>query len=209
MNDTTTHIVLVRHGQTEWNRFERFRGRADIPLNETGLEQASAVARRLAKWGKVAALYSSPLGRCVQTSEVIAGMIGAELRPLDGLIDIDYGEWQGFTPDEVEQREPALYHQWLDAPQETAIPGGETLDQVRARALDALEATADRHLGQRIVFVSHKVVAKVMMCAVLGLDNAHFWRIEQDNAAINIFERRGRTYLIRLVNDTCHLEDTG
>lgn len=206
MSRDWTEIILVRHGQTEWNRIERFRGRADIPLNAVGVEQARAVAKRLAKKPGLVAVYSSPLSRCLQTAKAIAQATGVQVQVADGLIDIDYGDWQGLTPDEVEAREPDLYRQWLEAPQETVIPGGETLDQVRARAITALEQAADNHLGQTIVLVSHKVVCKVLVCALLGLDNSRFWHIEQDNGAINVFERHPGKYLVKTVNDTCHLE---
>jgi len=95
-----TRFVLVRHGQTEWNRVERFRGRADIPLNETGLAQAKALARRLASWA-IAAVYSSPLQRTRETGKAIARQLGLQVEPLEGLIDIDYGALQGLTPEEA------------------------------------------------------------------------------------------------------------
>jgi broad specificity phosphatase PhoE len=205
MTSDSTEIILVRHGQTEWNRIERFRGRADIPLNETGLAQARAVAEALVKRSNPAAIYASPLGRCIQTAEPIAAKTGLEIQPLAGIIDIDYGDWQGFTPAEVEERYPDLHHAWMKAPQTVTIPHGESLDQVRARAFSALEDAAKRHLGQSIVLVSHKVICKVLTCAVLGLDNSHFWRIEQDNGAMNIFEWRNGVYTVKLVNDTCHV----
>ncbi len=206
MRSNSTEIILVRHGQTEWNRIERFRGRVDIPLNETGLAQAEATARRLAQRIRPAVIYTSPLGRCLQTADAIARATNAQVQVLEGIVDIDYGDWQGLTPEEAEKRDPFVYRTWLSAPQTARIPGGETLDQVRARALEALERTAERHRGQTIVVVSHKVVCKVLVCAMLGLDNSHFWRIEQDNAAINVFERNGETYLIKAINDTCHLD---
>lgn len=209
MSSDTTEIILVRHGQTEWNRIERFRGRVDIPLNDTGLGQARAVAGRLARRSRPAVIYSSPLGRCLQTAEPIAKATGAQVQMLDGIIDIDYGDWQGLTPEEAEKRYPDVYRVWLSAPHKATIPRGETLDQVRARALAALEQSAEKHPGQSIVLVSHKVVCKVLVCAVLGLDNSHFWRLEQDNAAINVFERNGQTYLIKGINDTCHVEGIG
>lgn len=206
MNKDWTTIILIRHGQTEWNRVERFRGRADVPLNATGMAQARAVGHRLARGARPAAVYSSPLGRCLQTAEAIAREVGTDVRALEGLVDLDFGAWQGLTPAEVEVRYPALYRTWLTAPQDAVIPEGETLDQVRARAMAALEDAAARHGGQSIVLVSHKAVCKVLACALLGLDNGHFWHIEQDNGAINIFERRDNAYFVRTLNDTCHLD---
>ncbi len=202
----STEVILVRHGQTEWNRMQRFRGRVDIPLNATGRVQAKSIARRLARRGIPATIFASPLGRCVQTAKAIAAATGAQVQILEGIVDLDSGDWQGLTPDEVEKRYPDMYRTWLSAPQDARIPRGETLDHVRARAVAALEQCTERHTGQRIVLVSHDAVCKVLVCAVLGLDNSHFWRIKQDNAAINIFERRGEDYIIKTINDTCHVE---
>ncbi|MCL5075779.1 MAG: histidine phosphatase family protein [Chloroflexi bacterium] len=205
MGEKMTRIILVRHGQTEWNRVERFRGRADVGLNQTGLIQAQAVARRLRAEGSLVAVYSSPLSRSLETARPIAEMFGLAVQHLAGLIDIDYGEWQGLTPEEVAAKYAALYHCWQEKPHLAQIPGGENLGQVRQRVVAALNEAIARHPGQTIVLVSHKVICKVLLCAVLGLDDSHFWRIEQDNGAINIIEYQDGVFTIRLVNDTCHL----
>ncbi len=127
MTTKPTKIILVRHGQTEWNCVERFRGRADVPLNATGRRQAEAVARRLARLGGVAMVYSSPLGRCLNTAVPVAAAAGAEMQPLAGIIDIDYGEWQGLTPAEAEERYPDIFPAWLEAPDVVPIPGGRVI----------------------------------------------------------------------------------
>ncbi len=92
-----TRFILVRHGQTEWNRVERFRGRADLALNETGIRQAEAVAERLSRW-QVATVYTSPLQRASVTAQTLASHLGLAVQPLDALIDIDFGRWQGLWP---------------------------------------------------------------------------------------------------------------
>jgi probable phosphoglycerate mutase len=130
-------VLLIRHGETEWNRVERFRGRADVELNATGLAQAVAVARRLRSEGSADAVYSSPLQRGWQTAEPIAAAFGLQVQPLDGLLDIDYGQWQGLSPAEAASRYPDVFALWLNAPDRAAIPGGETLGQVRSRSVAA------------------------------------------------------------------------
>ena len=200
-----TRIVLVRHGQTEWNRVERFRGRADLPLNEVGLAQAEAAARRIAATWPASAVYSSPLKRAMETAKIIAEALDLAVQPLAGLMDIDYGEWQGLSPDEVAERYGDLYTRWLEEPHLVHIPGGESLGEVRERAMAALEEVIARHGGQTVVLVSHQVVNKVLLCAVLGLDNSHFWHIGQENGAINVFEYGDKGFMISLLNDTCHL----
>ena len=203
-----TRIILVRHGQTEWNRAERFRGRADLPLNGVGLAQAEATARRIAAAWPASAVYSSPLKRAMETAKIIAEVLDLAVQPLAGLMDIDYGEWQGLSPDEVAERYGDLYARWLEEPHLVRIPRGESLGEVRERAMAALEGVIARHSGQTVVLVSHQVVNKVLLCAVLGLDDSHFWHIGQENGAINVFEHCGRGFVISLLNDTCHLRES-
>jgi len=201
-----TRLIIVRHGQTEWNRVERFRGRADLPLNETGLRQAEAAARRIAARWPVHAVYASPLQRTMSTAEPIAAAQGLPVLPREALIDIEYGEWQGLSPDEVSSRYPALYTLWRTQPQCVQIPGGESLEGVRGRAVHCMEELAARHDGQSIVLVSHLVVCRLLVLAALGLDSSHFWRIQQENATLNAFAWERGAYQIVAINDACHVE---
>jgi len=123
-------IVLVRHGQIEWNRVERFRGRADVPLNDVGLAQAEATGRRVAAGWRVSAIYASPLSRAVRTAEAIAAHFGLPVHVHPGLADIDYGRWQGLTPEEARARWPEEVDAWYHAPERAQIPGGETLAEL-------------------------------------------------------------------------------
>jgi broad specificity phosphatase PhoE len=200
-----TRIILVRHGQTEWNRIERFRGRADVPLNETGLAQAEATGRRVAAEWQPSAIYTSPLSRSVKTAEAIAKHFGLQVRQLPGLADIDYGEWQGISPEEVRQRWPKEIDAWYNCPQQARIPGGETLDDLRARAMKTGNELADRHPKDSIVLVGHTVINRIILLGVLGLGNERFWRIKQDTCAINVFEAEGGDFTLVSLNDTCHL----
>ncbi len=203
-----TRIILVRHGQTEWNvgagAGERFRGRIDLPLDDAGLAQARALAQRLADY-PIVAIYSSPLKRAVETARPTAQQLGLPVQPLPGIIDINYGDWQGLSHDEVAQAHPDLYRLWLEKPHLVRFPNGESLRQVRLRGMAALKEVAARHDGRVILLVAHQVVNKVLVCAMLGLDNSHFWRIRQDNACINVFEHQDGAFTAVLINDTCHL----
>jgi len=202
-----TCIVLVRHGQTEWNRVERFRGRADVPLNETGLAQAEATGWRVASEWKPIAIYSSPLSRAVKTAEAIARHFSLPVQIHPGIADIDFGQWQGLTPDEVKTHWPEIHHAWYYAPHTARIPGGETLDDLRTRGMTAVNELAARHAGQTIVLVGHTVINRVILLGVLGLGNDRFWRLQQDTCAINVFDADTQTGDFTLVslNDTCHL----
>ena len=200
-----TRFILVRHGQTAWNREERFRGRMDLLLNATGLRQAYAAAIYL-KDHEIAAIYSSPLKRTLETAKVIANQKGLPVYPYEGLIDIDFGEWQGLSPDEASARDGDLYQTWLYRPHEMLFPGGERLDDVRERVTSAVENLATRHPEETVALVSHMVVCRVLLCAMLGLDNSHYWQVGQDVCAINIFEIRDGAPTVSLINETCHLK---
>jgi broad specificity phosphatase PhoE len=195
----------VRHGQTEWNLVERFRGRADLSLDETGRRQAEAAASSL-KNQQVAAIYSSPLRRALQTADAIAKQLKLLVQPLEGLIDLDLGSFQGLSAEEAREKDSKLLTMWLEQPHLVQFPQGESLDIVRQRVLGAVDELAAKHKEQTVILVSHKVVCHVLMCAMLGLDNSHFWQVRQDVNAINIFELRDGVPLIISVNDTCHLK---
>jgi broad specificity phosphatase PhoE len=216
---TVTRIVLVRHGQTTWNREARFRGQADVTLDEVGLKQAQATGGYVVARWPVVAVYASPLMRTVRTAEAIARAQGLAVRPLEGLLDISFGEWQGCLATDVVQRYPDLYQAWLKVPHTVHFPGGEGLDDVRSRAVAALDAVVARHPGQTVALVSHTVVNRVLLCAVLGLGNERFWRLGQDTCAVNVFDAEvpcpgdanageggNTTFTLVLLNDTSHLQ---
>lgn len=203
-----TRIILVRHGQTEWNTGsgagERFRGRVDLSLNAAGLAQAHALAERLADL-PIVAVYSSPLKRAMQTAYPTAQQLGLPVQPLPGIIDINYGDWQGLSHAEVANAYPDLYRRWLEKPHLVRFPNGENLRQVQLRGMAALKEVAARHKGRIVLLVAHQVINKVLVCAMLGLDNFHFWRIRQDNGCINVFDYQDGIFTAVLINDTCHL----
>ncbi|RLC75210.1 MAG: histidine phosphatase family protein [Chloroflexi bacterium] len=207
-----TRIVLVRHGQTAWNKEIRFRGQVDVPLNKFGLEQAEATGRYVAVRWPVAAVYASRMSRAMQTAEPIARAHGLTVQPLAGLLDVNCGEWGGLSPDEAAERDPDLLRAWYDAPHTVQFPGGENLIIVRERVLTGLEEVVVHHPGQTVALVSHSVVNRVLLCAVLGLGNDHFWRLQQDTCAVNVFDVKDgisyddwRAFTLVLMNDTCHL----
>jgi len=203
-----TRILIVRHGQTEWNEGdgERFRGRADLDLDGVGVAQAEAAAARVNHW-QVSAVYSSPLPRTVTTAQVLARPFSLPVQRLEGLVDIDYGEWQGLSLEEAEARDGQLYSRWLHSPHLVTFPQGENLAQVRERVVAALETLLTSHAEDTVVLVSHKVVCKVLICHLLGLDNSHFWQVEQYPCALSVAETRRGTLMLTLINGTCHLKD--
>ncbi|MFH0914690.1 MAG: histidine phosphatase family protein [Chloroflexota bacterium] len=202
-----TEIILVRHGETEWNVAEIFRGRLDIALNETGLRQAELLARELSGW-KLAAVYSSPLKRALQTAEPIARYHELVVKTSPGLTDLNFGEWQGRAREEVKNKYPQIYTEWIESPHKVRVPGGESLDEVRERATRLVEEVVAQHQGT-VVLVSHRVITKVLICALLGLDNSRFWNIRHDNCGVTIFDYRKGRFILNRHNDTSFLAPAG
>ena len=200
-----TTIILVRHGQTEWNRVERFRGRYEVPLNETGLAQAEKAAARISARWKPVVIYASPLGRAMETASAIAHACKLIVQPCDGLVDIDYGEWQGLTPAEARLRWPKLVADWYEHPEMVQIPGGESLAQVRQRIITMLKDVCRLHANKEIVLVGHTVVNRLILLEILGLGSERFWHLHQDPGAINVIEERDKDFSLVSMNDTCHL----
>jgi phosphoserine phosphatase len=202
-----TTVIMVRHGQTEWNRVERFRGQADVPLNHTGLMQAASTGERIASSWKPVAVYSSPLSRAVKTAQATASLLNLAVQIHPDLADIDYGKWQGLTPEEVSVDWPEVLEAWYKTPHLACIPGGESLAQLRNRAMAAINALAEHHLGQTIVVVGHTVINRIILLGILGLGNERFWSLRQEPCAINVLEVGSADYILVSMNDTCHLQE--
>ena len=199
-----TRFVLIRHGQTGWNKEARFRGRIDIELDETGMRQAEAVAARLANC-EATAVYSSPLKRAMATAEPIGRHLNLQVVPLEGINDMNFGNWEGRSIDDVKEQNKELFDLWRYSPDKLSIPGGETLDDVRQRVAATVDDLAAKHENDNVLLVTHRVVCKVLLCHLLGLDNSHFWQIAQDTTAVNRFQVVGGRSTVTLINDTCHL----
>jgi broad specificity phosphatase PhoE len=199
-----THIILVRHGRTPWNKDKIFRGTVDIPHDDVGREEARLAGEWL-KGETIHAAYCSPLARARDTAQAIARHHGLQVTDLPGLIDLNYGDWQGVPLSEVKVKWAELYRQWETAPHTVRFPQGETLEECSRRAWAAVEEVVERHPGQTVLLAAHRVVNKVLLAKFIGLDNSHFWRLGQDTTAINRFQLVGHAWHILLLNDTCHL----
>jgi len=204
-NSIMTSVYLVRHGQTAWNKEEIFRGRTDVPLDETGLRQAELTGQYF-KGMEIHGIYSSPLSRAWQTAQKIAQFHNLKVEPMEEILDMSFGDWEGHPHQEIRKIDSETYRQWVESPHLVRLPGGESLDDVRVRAMAALEEVIRKHPEKTLVLVSHRVVCKVLICAILGLDNSHFWQIAQDTTAINLIQYKNGKYILSLMNETCHLK---
>jgi len=205
-NGSSTRIILVRHGETEWNREERFRGRVDVPLNETGPAQAWATGERIAATWQVSAVYASPLSRTVKTAKAIAGYFGLPVQAVPDLVDIDYGLWQGLTPEYVEARWPAMLNLWHNDPHLMHFPAGEKLSEVQTRGFSFVKSLIKLYPDQTVVLVGHTVINRAILLEVLGWGLHRFWKLGQDPCAINVFETDGQDFALVSLNDTEHLQ---
>ena len=204
-----TKILLIRHGHVEGIKPERFRGRADLPLTNRGMAEARAVAARVASGWRPIKVYTSPLSRCVATGAAIAQACHLPADVMDGLIDIDYGAWQSRSCAEIEASEPKLYAAWRTAPHLVRFPGGDSLQDLVARASDALRFVLERHAGDTVVLVGHDSVNRALLLQLLDQPLSAYWRLAQSPCCINEIDvTDGRVQVLR-ANETQHLDGLG
>jgi broad specificity phosphatase PhoE len=198
-------LILARHGETMWNVEKVFRGRADVNLDEVGIKQAELLGKYLSNW-ELEAIYSSPVKRALDTANIVARDQKVAVRIAEGLIDFDFGEWQSLPEQEVKRLYPAILNEWQSNPHKVKMPGGESLEDVRMRAVEVVSDVLSKHQGN-VLLVSHRVVIKVLICYLLGLDNSHFRNISQDVGGITIFNYADGRFVLTRHNDTSHLRD--
>lgn len=200
-------LILVRHGETPWNVTLQYQGQANIPLNERGHEQARRAAERL-RHLEVRALYSSDIARAWQTAETIGGALGLIPVPMPELREIDVGQWEGLTPEELYRRFPDHMAEYRRDPARTVRLGGESYAQLQARALVALNHIQERHdQGEIIVAVSHGGTIRALLCHVIGLDLANFGRMWLDNGSLTELRLGRNGWRLMRLNDAAHVEE--
>jgi len=200
-----TRLYLIRHGETTWNAQRRYQGRLNAPLSDAGWEQ-SARTRDALRAAPLRAVYSSPLPRALDTAAVIAGPHRLPVETVDGLREIGVGAWEGLSVAEIEAQYGDVLRRWYATPHLARIPGGETIEEVRARAAAAVEEIRRRHAGETAAVVAHGGVNKAVLLTALGAPLASYWRIRQHNACINVLEYEGERVRVLIVNETGHLE---
>jgi broad specificity phosphatase PhoE len=205
-----TRVFLVRHGATPLTADDRFAGSSDVPLGPEGQVQVERLGERLAA-APFAAVYSSPLRRCVATATVVGSVHGLAPVLADGLREIDHGRWEGLRRDEVQRMYPEEYAAWERDPLHVAPEGGETGEHVLARALPTMNDIISRHPGQSVLVVAHKATNRLLIAHWLGFDlRGYRDRIEQLPACLNLldFTRLDQARLV-LLNDVSHYDVVG
>jgi broad specificity phosphatase PhoE len=199
-------ILLVRHGETDWNLAGRFQGRSDVPLNQKGVEQANALASALGG-ESLAAIYSSPLVRARETARLIQVFHpSAPLYEEEGLVEMDLGEFEGIEGPRWAEKHADFRKAWRDNPASVTMPGGESLQEVQARAMATLERISKAHPPDCTLLVcSHNFVILTILCHALEIPLDRFRELKQGTAAMNILYLQGRRLRAEVVNDRSHL----
>jgi broad specificity phosphatase PhoE len=201
--DPTT-TVLLRHGDTRLSPEHRFSGRRDLPLSASGLRQAKAAACHLAAGAPIDTVVSSPLRRAVATARIAADELGLPVVTDDDLRETDFGDWDGFTLAEIQQRWPAAAAAWRQDP-EQAPPGGESFADTARRVNRACDRLLRDHDGKTVLIVSHITPIKILLCRALSVPLGTLYRLYLGSASINEIQRHGRGFAaVCRVNDTCH-----
>src|ERR1700736_4926458 len=207
MKPAVTRVFMVRHGATVLSAEDRFAGATDVELSDEGRKQTRRLAERLGH-EKIMAVYASPLGRTIETAQILAAPHKLEVQTRDGLREINHGRWEQMTRREVEQKFPEEAAEWERDPYTFAPKGGESGLQVTARALPVLIDLVRKYPGQNILIVSHKATIRLLLSSLLGFDPRRYRdNLDQKPAALNIVDFKDPVRArLTLFNDTSHYD---
>jgi probable phosphoglycerate mutase len=202
-------LILVRHGETAHNADGFVQGRADVPLNELGRRQAAALAECL-RPHTPEVVVSSPLERARDTAEVIAAIHGLSVTIEPDLAEMDVGEMEGLSGPQMRERFPEFLARWAgpEGPA-TRMPGGESLEDVQARAWSVVERLGERYPEATVVAATHNFVIATLVCRAIGLPLAGFRRFRHGVASRTVIDIRPERVIVNALNDTCHLDTAG
>jgi probable phosphoglycerate mutase len=206
----STRIFLVRHGATTLTAEDRFAGATDVPLSDVGREQVRRLAARLADDG-ITAVYASPLGRTVETAQILAEPHGLAVETREGLREISHGRWEQMTRREVDEQFPEEAAAWEEDPYTFAPVGGESGLMVTARALPVLMEIVRENRDGKVLIVSHKATIRLLLSSLLGFDPRRYRdNLDQSPAALNIVDFKDAVRArLTLFNDTSHYDRAG
>lgn len=208
MSDQVTRLYLVRHGETDGNAQGRTQGRRDVPLNTTGRAQAAAVGAVVA--GHVpAAVYASTSSRAKETAAAIAAPLHLDVIADERLSEVDHGDLDGMTGEEMRERYAGFIEQWREEEGiDVQIPGGESLREAQRRMVAVVEEIVARHRGEGVAIVSHNLALRTLLCHALGVPLAAWRRFRIDLASLSIVEvRDGDRWAVVGLNERCHLTE--
>lgn len=197
-------LIIVRHGETEWNRVGRCQGFSDVELNKNGREQINELAKSL-KDKSISAVYSSDLIRALDTAKAIANYhkLGVEVDP--DLREMNQGDLEGLTFVEIRERYASLLTNWVGNPEAVKLPGGESLKELQDRAWRAVERIYIKHQDQTVVAVSHNLTIITLLCRFKGIGLEEFRSFKLKAASKNVILFRNGHFDVNVLNDITHL----
>jgi len=198
----STKVILIRHGETDWSYQKRYCGFTDIGLNEKGRQQARRLHKRLTK-EKVHKIYSSNMKRTVQFAKIVFKDVS--IKEMVYLREMNFGIFEGLTYQDIMEKYPRIYRNWLENPLDIIIPRGESLRTLARRVRKALKRILSQNSDKKVAVFTHGGPIRVILCDILKLDLKGIWKIEQELASISIIEfveGRGKVYLL---NDISYL----
>lgn len=198
-------LYLVRHGETAGNVNGWYQGSTDIPLNDKGIAQAQCLSHYLADT-HFDAVYSSTLKRARKTAEIVAAPHGLEVESHDELQEVNFGDWEGHTYEEIQRLWPGEIEAFYDSHGVMRAHGGESFIDVEHRATAKVKELVSRHKnGDQIMVVCHGATLRCLLFGLLGLSMDRIWVFQQYNTAFNIIEYYGKKNVMTLMNCTDHL----
>ena len=202
-----TRILLIRHGETDWNRIRRFQGRSDLPLNQKGKDQAHALALAL-KDESLTAIYSSPLIRTLETARLTKVFHPSiPLFEEEGLVEMNLGEFEGMEAQRWAAEYPDFLRTWQETPASVTMPGGESLQEVQTRAIGTLERITKLYPTEStLLLCSHNFVNLTMLCYALRVPLDRFREVRQETAALNVLYMQGQRLWAKVVNERSYLK---
>lgn len=200
-----TKLIFIRHGQTEWNVLGRYQGQTDVALSPLGVEQAQKLAANFPV-DKIEAVYASDLKRAMTTAKCVADRFRLPVTPCKSLRELNFGDWEGLTYDEIVAKWPEALSNFFQHPDILKIPNGESFPELRARALACVEKIVAKHPEETVAVVAHGAILRTILTAALHMDLKYVWTIRQFNTAVNIVTYTESGTTVELINGTGHLK---
>ena len=197
-------LILVRHGQTEWNAGGRYQGQSNVALSDAGRKQARFLAERFPV-RQLDAIYTSDLDRAKETAECVGKRLGLTVCPEKAFRELSFGDWEGLTYQEISSRWPEEAEKLFTAPDELVIPHGETFRDLQKRALDKIYSLYEKHIDQTVAVFAHGAINKTILAGLMHIPLHYLWSLRQDNTAVNILRLDDGYVMVELINSTSHL----
>ena len=200
-------LLLVRHGETDWNLTRRYQGDSDVPLNQKGIRQAQSLAKRLSK-EKIDIIYSSDLSRAAETAKHIAN----KHEPVPTIHcdprwrELSFGKWEGLTHTEIQEQWRTEADAWYADPVNISPPDGEPILQLAERVQSIWDEVQSKHKEENVLLVSHGGVIQILLCLVLGMDLNRYWQFHVKKAALTEIHIYEAGAILEVFNDTSHLK---